>query len=150
MGSSLRSGRSLLPDGLEHDGDFRLCQCRCRRVVDVGDEKPFDTFSQVIKRPVAGLEVGIEIRSGKLHVSFLEVLDLGIFADHPVAVRVTSRGDSCHLSPVNWRFADELGKPILKLSGQSKKFIEEHQISSVHVSLSHLKEIAVAVVILEI
>ncbi len=44
---------------------------------------------------------------------------------------------------------DELGKPNILLSGKSKKNIQENSISKIHVSLSHIKEIAVAVVILE-
>jgi len=44
---------------------------------------------------------------------------------------------------------DELGKPGLVLSGKSKKLVKDHKISKIHVSLSHIKEIAVAVVILE-
>lgn len=44
---------------------------------------------------------------------------------------------------------NELGKPDLVLSGKSKQLAEENQISKIHVSLSHIKETAVAVVILE-
>ncbi|HEX9975428.1 MAG TPA: holo-ACP synthase, partial [bacterium] len=44
---------------------------------------------------------------------------------------------------------DELGKPNILLSGKSKLFIQKNNILKIHVSLSHIKEIAVAVVILE-
>lgn len=44
---------------------------------------------------------------------------------------------------------DELGKPNILLSGKSKKNIQENDISKIHISLSHIREIAVAVVILE-
>lgn len=44
---------------------------------------------------------------------------------------------------------DELGKPAIFVNGKSKKLIEEKSISKIHVSLSHIKAIAVAVVILE-
>ena len=44
---------------------------------------------------------------------------------------------------------DDFGKPIIKLSGKLKKFVEENTILNIHVSLSHLNMIAVAVVILE-
>jgi holo-[acyl-carrier protein] synthase len=44
---------------------------------------------------------------------------------------------------------DELGKPNILLIGKSKIFIQENNISKIHVSLSHINEIAVAVVILE-
>ncbi|MDZ7331631.1 MAG: holo-ACP synthase [candidate division KSB1 bacterium] len=44
---------------------------------------------------------------------------------------------------------DELGKPYLVLYGKAKEIIEAKRITSVHVSLSHLKALAVAIVILE-
>ncbi|MCI0496024.1 holo-ACP synthase [candidate division KSB1 bacterium] len=44
---------------------------------------------------------------------------------------------------------DDLGKPSILLTGKSKQIIQENNISTVHVSLSHIREIAVAVVILE-
>jgi len=45
---------------------------------------------------------------------------------------------------------DELGKPNIFLHGKAKQFVDENHIRKLHVSLSHLKETAVAVVILEI
>ncbi|MFZ5518421.1 MAG: holo-ACP synthase [Candidatus Zhuqueibacterota bacterium] len=45
---------------------------------------------------------------------------------------------------------DDLGKPNIFLHGKAKQFIDENHIKQLHVSLSHLKETAVAVVILEI
>jgi holo-[acyl-carrier protein] synthase len=44
---------------------------------------------------------------------------------------------------------DDTGKPEIRLTGQSKLFINEHQISKIHVSISHIKQTAMAVVILE-
>lgn len=44
---------------------------------------------------------------------------------------------------------DELGKPTLLVSGKSREAIQEKSILKIHVSLSHIKAIAVAVVILE-
>lgn len=44
---------------------------------------------------------------------------------------------------------DELGKPNVILHGKSKRIIQESNISKIHVSLSHIKDVAVAVVILE-
>jgi len=44
---------------------------------------------------------------------------------------------------------NELGKPELLVTGMTKQLIEENKISKIHASLSHIKEIAVAVVILE-
>lgn len=43
---------------------------------------------------------------------------------------------------------DELGKPNIVLYGKSKRFIEENMLK-IHISLSHIKDMAVAVVILE-
>ena len=54
---------------------------------------------------------------------------------------------------LNWKnieiLNDELGKPEIVLHGKAKKIIKENGISNINVSLSHLKETAVAVVILE-
>ncbi len=54
---------------------------------------------------------------------------------------------------LNWKEIevenDELGKPSIILYGNSKKLIDNNKITRIHVSLSHIKEIAVAVVILE-
>jgi holo-[acyl-carrier protein] synthase len=58
-----------------------------------------------------------------------------------------------------WRFGvrfadidiyhDELGQPHIRTSGIAKELTERLLISKIHVSLSHLKEMANAVVILE-
>ena len=58
-----------------------------------------------------------------------------------------------------WRFGikfgdievyhDEFGKPLIRLYGKADELIRENGISTMHVSLSHLKEMATAVVILE-
>ena len=45
---------------------------------------------------------------------------------------------------------NELGKPEITVSGKIKQFITENKITNIHISISHLKEIANAVVILEI
>lgn len=44
---------------------------------------------------------------------------------------------------------DELGKPFILTSGKVKQYMEENAITKIHVSLSHLKEMATAFVILE-
>lgn len=44
---------------------------------------------------------------------------------------------------------DELGKPKAVPHGKVKRFCEENGISRIHVSLSHLQDLAKAVVILE-
>ncbi len=44
---------------------------------------------------------------------------------------------------------DELGKPGIVLYGKAKTFVEENNISKLQVSLSHIKDAAVAIVILE-
>ena len=58
-----------------------------------------------------------------------------------------------------WRFGirfadievthDPLGKPEINVYGKAKEWCENEAISKIHVSLSHLKEIATAVVIIE-
>ena len=59
-----------------------------------------------------------------------------------------------------WRFGirfadidvyhDEYGKPLIKLSGKAEQLAKDEGISKIHVSLSHLKEIATAIVVVEI
>ena len=44
---------------------------------------------------------------------------------------------------------DGSGKPYIITHGKVKEFIEQNQISNIQVSLSHIKETAVAIVILE-
>jgi len=44
---------------------------------------------------------------------------------------------------------DEQGKPFLNLSGKAKEIIEDKGITAIHVSLTHIKEWANAVVVLE-
>lgn len=44
---------------------------------------------------------------------------------------------------------DELGKPSIQLIGETARIIEKRNIKSIHVSLSHTKEIAIATVLLE-
>jgi len=44
---------------------------------------------------------------------------------------------------------DKLGKPVLKLYGKSKEFAEKNEIDNIHVSLTHLKNYASAIVIIE-
>lgn len=45
---------------------------------------------------------------------------------------------------------DELGKPDIILIGKAKELAENLKILKIHVSVSHIKELAVAVVILEL
>jgi len=44
---------------------------------------------------------------------------------------------------------DELGKPVMMLSGKAKTFAGEHGFTAIHVSLSHLEKYACAVVVVE-
>lgn len=58
-----------------------------------------------------------------------------------------------------WRFGvrfadidvyhDEMGQPHIRTSGVAKELTERLSVSKIHVSLSHLKELATAVVVLE-
>ena len=59
-----------------------------------------------------------------------------------------------------WRFGirfadidvyhDELGKPHIRLYGKADELVKKEGITGMHVSLSHVKEMATAVVILEV
>jgi holo-[acyl-carrier protein] synthase len=51
----------------------------------------------------------------------------------------------CDIEIIN----DDLGKPQVFLHGEVKIFFERHQIRQTAISMSHIKEIAIAVVILE-
>lgn len=44
---------------------------------------------------------------------------------------------------------DERGKPVLKLAGGAGSFLDEQQIRSVHLTISHTNAHAMAIVILE-
>ena len=44
---------------------------------------------------------------------------------------------------------DELGKPCIHLLGKTAEIIEQKNIKSIHVSLSHTAEMAIATIILE-
>ena len=59
-----------------------------------------------------------------------------------------------------WRFGirfgdievthDELGKPEINIYGKAKEWVEKESVSNIYVSLSHLKEMATAIVIIEV
>ncbi|MFZ4522796.1 MAG: holo-ACP synthase [Bacteroidales bacterium] len=46
-------------------------------------------------------------------------------------------------------YHDDLGKPFINVHGKAKELVTELSITKMHVSLSHLKEMATAIVILE-
>jgi holo-[acyl-carrier protein] synthase len=58
-----------------------------------------------------------------------------------------------------WRFGirfadievihDEYGKPLIRLYGKAEELAQQEGINSIHVSLSHVKEMATAVVVME-
>jgi holo-[acyl-carrier protein] synthase len=58
-----------------------------------------------------------------------------------------------------WRFGirfldidvyhDEYGKPLIRLHGKAEELAHTERISKIHVSLSHVKEMATAIVIVE-
>lgn len=45
---------------------------------------------------------------------------------------------------------DELGKPFINPHGKVKDYLEEKKIKSIHLSISHVKEMANAFVVLEV
>ncbi|NOX84669.1 MAG: holo-ACP synthase [Chlorobi bacterium] len=44
---------------------------------------------------------------------------------------------------------DELGKPYVNPLGKVKEYLAEHKISHIHLSISHVKSVASAMVVLE-
>lgn len=44
---------------------------------------------------------------------------------------------------------DELGKPFIELSGETQKVFEQKGGGKIHISISHIKETAIAFVIIE-
>lgn len=46
-------------------------------------------------------------------------------------------------------YHDSYGKPLIRLTGKAAEFSEREKISRIHVSLSHIKETACAVVVVE-
>ena len=44
---------------------------------------------------------------------------------------------------------DELGKPVIHTHGKVKEFIEKQQVKHIHLSVSHVKEMANAMVVME-
>lgn len=44
---------------------------------------------------------------------------------------------------------DELGKPTLNIIGATAEIIKERNITKIHISLSHIKDVAMATVIIE-
>lgn len=44
---------------------------------------------------------------------------------------------------------DNKGKPIIYLQGKAKQIILDNELGNIHISLSHLKEIATAIIIIE-
>ena len=57
------------------------------------------------------------------------------------------------LGQIGWREIevrhDELGKPFVALSGRARTLAEERGVKNIHLSLSHSREYALAMVILE-
>jgi holo-[acyl-carrier protein] synthase len=44
---------------------------------------------------------------------------------------------------------DELGKPVITVHGKVKEYLEKHGVKEIHLSISHVKEMANAFVVLE-
>jgi holo-[acyl-carrier protein] synthase len=44
---------------------------------------------------------------------------------------------------------DDLGKPVINLHGKVKEYVEQQNITIIHLSISHVKEMASAFVVLE-
>lgn len=67
--------------------------------------------------------------------AFLKATGLGLMLGH----------DLSNIEVIN----DGNGKPAIKLRGEFKAYAEKNGWSAIHVSLSHLREVACAVVIIE-
>jgi len=75
------------------------------------------------------------------------------------AARFSAKESMLQAIGTGWRFGirfadievyhDELGKPHIHVFGKAKEWTEELAISKIHVSLSHLKEMATAIVVIE-
>ena len=75
------------------------------------------------------------------------------------AARFSAKESFLKAIGTGWRFGirfgdievthDDLGKPEINVYGKAKEWCEKESISKIHVSLSHLKEITTAVVIVE-
>jgi len=46
-------------------------------------------------------------------------------------------------------FNDELGKPFIKPHGKVKEYLEENKVTHIHLTISHVKKMASAFVVLE-
>ncbi|MEI6681162.1 MAG: holo-ACP synthase [Bacteroidota bacterium] len=75
------------------------------------------------------------------------------------AARFSAKESFLKAIGTGWRFGirfadievyhDELGKPYIRAYGKAEELLADLKISKIHVSLSHLKELATAIVILE-
>jgi len=75
------------------------------------------------------------------------------------AARFSAKESFLKAIGTGWRFGirfadievyhDELGKPYIRVYGKAEELLADLKISKIHVSLSHLKELATAIVILE-
>jgi holo-[acyl-carrier protein] synthase len=75
------------------------------------------------------------------------------------AARFTAKEAFLKALGTGWRFGisftdieilhDKLGNPYISLSGKAKEIAEKRGIENIHVSMSHLREMATSIVILE-
>jgi holo-[acyl-carrier protein] synthase len=75
------------------------------------------------------------------------------------AARFSAKEAFMKASGTGWRFGirfrdievyhDEFGKPLIRLHGKAEELGKIEGISKIHVSLSHIKELATAIVIVE-
>jgi holo-[acyl-carrier protein] synthase len=75
------------------------------------------------------------------------------------AARFSAKESFLKAIGTGWRFGirfgdievyhDELGKPFIRVHGKAKEFMDGLLVSKIHVSLSHLKGMATAIVIIE-
>jgi len=81
------------------------------------------------------------------------------FKQQHYAARFSAKEAFLKAIGTGWRFGirfaeievlhDDLGKPWINLYGKAKEWCDQEAVTKIHVSLSHLKEIATAVVVIE-
>jgi holo-[acyl-carrier protein] synthase len=112
---------------------------------------------------VSRLKVAIEKDKGLLNSIFTETeiayCEKMASKEQHYGARFSAKEAFMKALGTGWRFGirfsdisvinDELGKPLIKLSGKAEELIRQEGITDMHLSLSHTKSHATAFVILE-
>ncbi len=68
--------------------------------------------------------------------------------NYPTYTTTLTVGISCAFTEIEI-LNDTLGKPFIEVTGKIKQFITDKNITKIHISMSHLKDVANAIVLLE-